>query len=159
MTSPTMDERPIGNARRSECGLTGIVEDPCQREPVWIPETPPEKRLNSFISFPLYSEDKRAAPCEIFLWDTTIRSSVHWCQCAIAKISLTTTSDQVDYVAVSPVQIVSVATSLIPFLNMTITAPLMLNMQWQAVLKPERPFSGKSEAFKKRFRNGIVSQN
>ncbi|MBW4664084.1 MAG: DNA-directed RNA polymerase subunit beta [Chroococcus sp. CMT-3BRIN-NPC107] len=57
-----------------------------------------------------------------------------------------TTPDQVDYVAVSPVQIVSVATSLIPFLEHDDANRALMgsNMQRQAVplLKPERPLVG-----------------
>jgi DNA-directed RNA polymerase subunit beta len=58
----------------------------------------------------------------------------------------TTTPTQVDYVAVSPVQIVSVATSLIPFLEHDDANRALMgsNMQRQAVplLKPERPLVG-----------------
>ena len=58
----------------------------------------------------------------------------------------TTTPDQVDYVAVSPVQIVSVATSLIPFLEHDDANRALMgsNMQRQAVplLRPERPLVG-----------------
>jgi DNA-directed RNA polymerase subunit beta len=58
----------------------------------------------------------------------------------------TTTPDRVDYVAVSPVQIVSVATSLIPFLEHDDANRALMgsNMQRQAVplLKPERPLVG-----------------
>ena len=58
----------------------------------------------------------------------------------------TTTPDQVDYAAVSPVQIVSVATSLIPFLEHDDANRALMgsNMQRQAVplLKPERPLVG-----------------
>ncbi len=58
----------------------------------------------------------------------------------------TTTPDEVDYVAVSPVQIVSVATSLIPFLEHDDANRALMgsNMQRQAVplLKPERPLVG-----------------
>jgi DNA-directed RNA polymerase beta subunit len=58
----------------------------------------------------------------------------------------TTTPDQVDYVAVSPVQIISVATSLIPFLEHDDANRALMgsNMQRQAVplLKPERPLVG-----------------
>jgi DNA-directed RNA polymerase subunit beta len=57
-----------------------------------------------------------------------------------------TTPDQVDYVAVSPVQIVSVATSLIPFLEHDDANRALMgsNMQRQAVplLRPERPLVG-----------------
>ncbi len=57
-----------------------------------------------------------------------------------------TSPDQVDYVAVSPVQIVSVATSLIPFLEHDDANRALMgsNMQRQAVplLRPERPFVG-----------------
>ncbi len=58
----------------------------------------------------------------------------------------TTTPEQVDYVAVSPVQIVSVATSLIPFLEHDDANRALMgsNMQRQAVplLRPERPLVG-----------------
>lgn len=58
----------------------------------------------------------------------------------------TTTPNQVDYVAVSPVQIVSVATSLIPFLEHDDANRALMgsNMQRQAVplLSPERPLVG-----------------
>ncbi|KAB8319205.1 DNA-directed RNA polymerase subunit beta [Tolypothrix campylonemoides VB511288] len=57
-----------------------------------------------------------------------------------------TTPEQVDYVAVSPVQIVSVATSMIPFLEHDDANRALMgsNMQRQAVplLKPERPLVG-----------------
>jgi DNA-directed RNA polymerase subunit beta len=56
------------------------------------------------------------------------------------------TADQVDYVAVSPVQIISVATSLIPFLEHDDANRALMgsNMQRQAVplLRPERPLVG-----------------
>jgi DNA-directed RNA polymerase subunit beta len=58
----------------------------------------------------------------------------------------TTPPEQVDYVAVSPVQIVSVATSMIPFLEHDDANRALMgsNMQRQAVplLKPERPLVG-----------------
>ncbi|MBP0018287.1 MAG: DNA-directed RNA polymerase subunit beta [Cyanobacteria bacterium SBLK] len=58
----------------------------------------------------------------------------------------TTPPKQVDYVAVSPVQIVSVATSLIPFLEHDDANRALMgsNMQRQAVplLRPERPLVG-----------------
>jgi DNA-directed RNA polymerase subunit beta len=58
----------------------------------------------------------------------------------------TTTPDEVDYVAVSPVQIISVATSLIPFLEHDDANRALMgsNMQRQAVplLQPERPLVG-----------------
>lgn len=58
----------------------------------------------------------------------------------------TTTPDQVDYVAVSPVQIISVATSLIPFLEHDDANRALMgsNMQRQAVplLRPQRPLVG-----------------
>ncbi len=58
----------------------------------------------------------------------------------------TTTPDQVDYAFVSPVQIISVATSLIPFLEHDDANRALMgsNMQRQAVplLRPERPLVG-----------------
>jgi DNA-directed RNA polymerase subunit beta len=58
----------------------------------------------------------------------------------------TTSPEQVDFVAVSPVQIVSVATSMIPFLEHDDANRALMgsNMQRQAVplLRPERPLVG-----------------
>ncbi len=58
----------------------------------------------------------------------------------------TTVPEQVDYVAVTPVQIVSVATSMIPFLEHDDANRALMgsNMQRQAVplLRPERPLVG-----------------
>lgn len=58
----------------------------------------------------------------------------------------TTSPQQVDYVAVSPVQVVSVATSMIPFLEHDDANRALMgsNMQRQAVplLRPERPLVG-----------------
>lgn len=58
----------------------------------------------------------------------------------------TTNPAQVDYIAVSPVQIVSVATSMIPFLEHDDANRALMgsNMQRQAVplLRPERPLVG-----------------
>ncbi|MBD1912348.1 MULTISPECIES: DNA-directed RNA polymerase subunit beta [unclassified Leptolyngbya] len=58
----------------------------------------------------------------------------------------TTTPKEVDYVAISPVQIISVATSLIPFLEHDDANRALMgsNMQRQAVplLRPERPLVG-----------------
>jgi DNA-directed RNA polymerase subunit beta len=58
----------------------------------------------------------------------------------------TTVPEQVDYIAVSPMQIVSVATSLIPFLEHDDANRALMgsNMQRQAVplLRPERPLVG-----------------
>ncbi|HEY9628756.1 MAG: DNA-directed RNA polymerase subunit beta [Oscillatoriophycideae cyanobacterium NC_groundwater_1537_Pr4_S-0.65um_50_18] len=58
----------------------------------------------------------------------------------------TTSPSEVDYVAVSPVQIISVATSLIPFLEHDDANRALMgsNMQRQAVplLRPERPLVG-----------------
>lgn len=58
----------------------------------------------------------------------------------------TTSPEEVDYVAVSPVQIISVATSLIPFLEHDDANRALMgsNMQRQAVplLQPERPLVG-----------------
>ncbi|MBE9040318.1 DNA-directed RNA polymerase subunit beta [Oscillatoriales cyanobacterium LEGE 11467] len=58
----------------------------------------------------------------------------------------TSTPDQVDFVAISPVQIISVATSLIPFLEHDDANRALMgsNMQRQAVplLRPERPLVG-----------------
>lgn len=58
----------------------------------------------------------------------------------------TTSPEEVDYVAISPVQIISVATSLIPFIEHDDANRALMgsNMQRQAVplLRPERPLVG-----------------
>lgn len=62
------------------------------------------------------------------------------------QVFTTTTPTEVDYVAISPVQIISVATSLIPFLEHDDANRALMgsNMQRQAVplLHPERPLVG-----------------
>nr|YP_009541562.1 RNA polymerase beta subunit [Synarthrophyton chejuense]AYR05571.1 RNA polymerase beta subunit [Synarthrophyton chejuense] len=59
---------------------------------------------------------------------------------------ITTSPDQIDYIAVSPIQVISAATSLIPFLehNDANRALMGSNMQRQAVplLYPEKPLVG-----------------
>nr|YP_010728787.1 RNA polymerase beta subunit [Lithothamnion corallioides]WEA77074.1 RNA polymerase beta subunit [Lithothamnion corallioides] len=59
---------------------------------------------------------------------------------------ITTSPDQIDYIAVSPIQVISAATSLIPFLehNDANRALMGSNMQRQAVplLYPEKPIVG-----------------
>jgi DNA-directed RNA polymerase subunit beta len=73
----------------------------------------------------------------------------------------TTTPDQVDYVAVSPVQIISVATSLIPFLEHDDANRALMgsNMQRQAVplLRPERPLVGTGLEVQAARDSGMVS--
>ncbi len=90
-------------------------------------------------------DDLRAAPGDVSLDEegrilgeqVPVRYRQEW---------TTTTPDQVDYVAVSPVQIISVATSLIPFLEHDDANRALMgsNMQRQAVplLRPERPLVG-----------------
>ena len=68
-------------------------------------------------------------------------------QVTLVLIQMVITSpDQVDFVAVSPVQIISVATSMIPFLEHDDANRALMgsNMQRQAVplLRPERPLVG-----------------
>ncbi len=75
----------------------------------------------------------------------------------------TTVRTAVDYVAVSPVQIVSVATSLIPFLEHDDANRALMgsNMQRQAVplLKPERPLVGTGLEARAATDSGMVVVN
>ncbi len=72
----------------------------------------------------------------------------------------TTTPNEVDYVAVSPVQIISVAASLIPFLEHDDANRALMgsNMQRQAVplLHPERPLVGTGLEFQAARDSGMV---
>ncbi|HEY9850550.1 MAG TPA: DNA-directed RNA polymerase subunit beta [Leptolyngbyaceae cyanobacterium] len=90
-------------------------------------------------------DDKRVAPGDIPI-DETGRILGETVPVRYRQEFTTTTPDQVDYVAVSPVQIISVATSLIPFLEHDDANRALMgsNMQRQAVplLKPERPLVG-----------------
>ncbi|MGA9377231.1 MAG: DNA-directed RNA polymerase subunit beta, partial [Phormidium sp.] len=90
-------------------------------------------------------DDKRVAPGDIPI-DESGRILGDTVPVRYRQEFTTTTPDQVDYVAVSPVQIISVATSLIPFLEHDDANRALMgsNMQRQAVplLRPERPLVG-----------------
>ncbi len=90
-------------------------------------------------------DDKRVAPGDIPI-DEEGRILGETVPVRYRQEFTTTTPMQVDYVAVSPVQIISVATSLIPFLEHDDANRALMgsNMQRQAVplLKPERPLVG-----------------
>jgi DNA-directed RNA polymerase subunit beta len=90
-------------------------------------------------------DDKRVAPGDIPI-DENGRILGDTVPVRYRQEFTTTTPDQVDYVAVSPVQIISVATSLIPFLEHDDANRALMgsNMQRQAVplLRPERPLVG-----------------
>ena len=99
---------------------------------------------------PLYmtadeEDDKRVAPGDIPI-DENAMIMEETVPVRYRQDFTTTTKDQVDFVAVSPVQIISVATSLIPFLEHDDANRALMgsNMQRQAVplLKPKRPLVG-----------------
>ena len=73
---------------------------------------------------------------------------------------ITTSSDQIDFIAVSPIQVISAATSLIPFLEHDDANRALMgsNMQRQAVplLYPEKPIVGTGLEAKLARDSGIV---
>jgi DNA-directed RNA polymerase subunit beta len=90
-------------------------------------------------------DDRRVAPGDIFI-DENGYIQGETIPVRYRQDFTTTSPEQVDYVAISPVQIISVATSLIPFLEHDDANRALMgsNMQRQAVplLKPERPLVG-----------------
>ncbi len=144
---------PIETPEGPNAGLIGSLATHAKVNQYGFLETPFRAVENGRVLFeqaPLYmtadeEDDKRVAAGDIPVDENGYiigpQVSVRYRQDFI-----TTTPDQVDYVAVSPVQIVSVATSLIPFLEHDDANRALMgsNMQRQAVplLKPERPLVG-----------------
>ena len=144
---------PIETPEGPNAGLIGSLATHARVNQYGFLETPFRAVEGGRVLFdqpPLYmtadeEDDKRVAPGDIPVDDndSIIGPLV---PVRYRQDFTTTTPDQVDYVAVSPVQIVSVATSLIPFLEHDDANRALMgsNMQRQAVplLKPERPLVG-----------------
>lgn len=144
---------PVETPEGPNAGLIGSLATHAKVNQYGFLETPfrpVEKGIVQFDKQPVYmtadeEDDLRVAPGDIPIDENgqilgkkvTVRYRQEFAS---------TTPDQVDYVAVSPVQIVSVATSLIPFLEHDDANRALMgsNMQRQAVplLKPERPLVG-----------------
>jgi len=144
---------PIETPEGPNAGLIGSLATHARVNAYGFIETPFHRVENGRVRrdlAPVYmtadeEDDLRAAPGDVSLDEegrilgeqVPVRYRQEW---------TTTTPDQVDYVAVSPVQIISVATSLIPFLEHDDANRALMgsNMQRQAVplLRPERPLVG-----------------
>ncbi|MGA7933613.1 MAG: DNA-directed RNA polymerase subunit beta [Kovacikia sp.] len=144
---------PIETPEGPNAGLIGSLATHARVNAYGFIETPFHRVENGRVRRdvpPIYmtadeEDDLRAAPGDVSLdqdgkilgEQVPVRYRQEW---------TTTTPDQVDYVAVSPVQIISVATSLIPFLEHDDANRALMgsNMQRQAVplLRPERPLVG-----------------
>ncbi|BAY34249.1 DNA-directed RNA polymerase, beta subunit RpoB [Nostoc carneum NIES-2107] len=144
---------PIETPEGPNAGLIGSLATHARVNQYGFLETPFRPVENARVRFdlqPVYmtadeEDDLRVAPGDIPIDENGViigpQVPVRYRQ----EFS-TTTPEQVDYVAVSPVQIVSVATSMIPFLEHDDANRALMgsNMQRQAVplLKPERPLVG-----------------
>lgn len=104
-------------------------------------------------------DDFRIAPSDIFLdKDNVIKGEI--IPARYRQEFITTTPDQIDYIAVSTIQIISAATSLIPFLEHDDANRALMgsNMQRQAVplLYTEKPIIGTGLEFKVAKDSGSV---
>jgi DNA-directed RNA polymerase subunit beta len=144
---------PVETPEGPNAGLIGSLATYARVNPYGFIATPYYRVENGRVfkdEEPVYltadeEDDMRVAPGDVatdengyILGDTiAIRYRQEFSTCA---------SNEVDYVAISPVQIVSVATSLIPFLEHDDANRALMgsNMQRQAVplLRPERPLVG-----------------
>ncbi|MEG4148249.1 DNA-directed RNA polymerase subunit beta [Microcoleus sp. AT3-A2] len=144
---------PIETPEGPNAGLIGSLATHARVNPYGFIETPfypVEKGRVLRDKAPVYmtadeEDDLRVAPGDISL-DEDNNLLGETVAVRYRQEFTTTTPMQVDYMAISPVQIVSVATSLIPFLEHDDANRALMgsNMQRQAVplLKPERPLVG-----------------
>lgn len=144
---------PIETPEGPNAGLIGSLATHARVNQYGFLETPSRPVENGRVLFdspPVYmtadeEDDSRVAPGDVPVDDNgyIIGPLV---PVRYRQEFTTTTPEQVDYMAVSPVQIVSVATSLIPFLEHDDANRALMgsNMQRQAVplLRPERPLVG-----------------
>jgi DNA-directed RNA polymerase subunit beta len=144
---------PIETPEGPNAGLIGSLATHARVNPYGFIETPYHPVENGRIRrdiAPIYmtadeEDDLRVAPGDIRTdADGKILGDI--VPVRYRQDFTTTAPEQVDYVAISPVQVVSVATSLIPFLEHDDANRALMgsNMQRQAVplLKPERPLVG-----------------
>jgi DNA-directed RNA polymerase subunit beta len=144
---------PIETPEGPNAGLIGSLATHARVNPYGFIETPSYKVENGRVLkelTPLYmtadeEDDKRVAPGDIPMDENGyILGEV--VPVRYRQEFTTTSPTEVDFVAISPVQIISVATSLIPFLEHDDANRALMgsNMQRQAVplLRPERPLVG-----------------
>ncbi|HEY9824829.1 MAG TPA: DNA-directed RNA polymerase subunit beta, partial [Stenomitos sp.] len=144
---------PIETPEGPNAGLIGSLATHARVNAYGFIETPSYRVENGRVlkdQAPLYmtadeEDDKRVAPGDIPMDENGyILGDV--VPVRYRQDFTTTSPSEVDFVAVSPVQIISVATSLIPFLEHDDANRALMgsNMQRQAVplLRPERPLVG-----------------
>jgi DNA-directed RNA polymerase subunit beta len=144
---------PIETPEGPNAGLIGSLATHARVNAYGFIETPSYRVENGRVlkeQTPLYmtadeEDDKRVAPGDIPMDENGyILGEV--VPVRYRQDFTTTSPTEVDFVAVSPVQIISVATSLIPFLEHDDANRALMgsNMQRQAVplLRPERPLVG-----------------
>ena len=144
---------PIETPEGPNAGLIGSLATHARVNSYGFIETPFWKVENGKVRKdipPVYmtadeEDDKRVAPGDLPIdEDGYIKEEI--VSVRYRQDFLSITPEQVDYVLVSPVQIISVATSLIPFLEHDDANRALMgsNMQRQAVplLRPQRPLVG-----------------
>ncbi len=144
---------PIETPEGPNAGLIGSLATNARVNAYGFIETPYYRVENGRVRKdlpPVYmtadeEDDKRVAPGDIPV-DPQGNILGHTVPVRYRQDFTTTSPNQVDYVAVTPVQIISIATSLIPFLEHDDANRALMgsNMQRQAVplVRPERPLVG-----------------
>jgi DNA-directed RNA polymerase subunit beta len=144
---------PIETPEGPNAGLIGSLATHARVNQYGFLETPYREVKNGQVLFdrpPIYmtadeEDDFRVAPGDVPIDENGYLLGAQ-VPVRYRQDFTTTPPDQVDYVQVTPVQIVSVATSLIPFLEHDDANRALMgsNMQRQAVplLRPERPLVG-----------------
>lgn len=145
---------PVETPEGPNAGLIGSLATYARVNSYGFIETPYYKVENGTVLYDLgvqyltadEEDDLRVAPGDVATDSETGKIVGSVIPVRYRQEFSTTTPDQVDYIAVSPLQIVSVATSLIPFLEHDDANRALMgsNMQRQAVplLRPQRPFVG-----------------
>lgn len=144
---------PIETPEGPNAGLIGSLSIYAKVNQYGFIETPFHKVSSGEIIIqknPIYmtadeEDELRIAPADIS-FDSNNRIRDYMIPARYRQEFITTSPDQIDYVAVSTIQVISAATSLIPFLehNDANRALMGSNMQRQAVplLYPEKPIVG-----------------
>nr|YP_010903671.1 RNA polymerase subunit beta [Hypnea wynnei]WCH56523.1 RNA polymerase subunit beta [Hypnea wynnei] len=144
---------PIETPEGPNAGLIGSLSIYARVNSYGFIETPFYQVESGYIlkdKYPIYltadeEDDLRIAPADIFInQNNCINNQV--IPVRYKQEFITTHVNQVDYIAVSPIQVISAATSLIPFLEHDDANRALMgsNMQRQAVplLYPEKPIVG-----------------
>jgi DNA-directed RNA polymerase subunit beta len=144
---------PIETPEGPNAGLIGVLATHARINSYGFIETPFHKVTDGYVDFEratIYltadqEDDFRLAPGDIpIMTNNCIENDI--VPVRYRQEFITTKRDQVDYLAVSPIQVISIATSLIPFLEHDDANRALMgsNMQRQAVplLYPESPLIG-----------------